>query len=193
MVDTRFSYSNYMIRRKVLKFFGGAFHIYNPANELAFFCEMKAFKLKEDIRLYTGEDKQTEVLRISARQIIDIAATYDIYDSTDAQKIGALRRKGLKSIIKDEWIIMDSQDREIGLIAEDSMAMALLRRFLTNLIPQKFDGTINGMTVFKFKQNFNPFVLKINMDFSMDMGKMLDRRMGIAAAILLSAIEGRQD
>lgn len=182
-----------MIRRKVLKFFGGAFHIYNPTNELAFFCEMKAFKLKEDIRLYTGEDKQTEVLRISARQIIDIAATYDIYDSTDGQKIGALRRKGLKSIIKDEWIIMDSQDREIGLIAEDSMAMALLRRFLTNLIPQKFDGSINGITVFKFRQNFNPFVLKINMDFSMDMGKMLDRRMGIAAAILLSAIEGRQN
>jgi len=98
----------------------------------------------------------------------------------------------MKSIIKDEWIIMDAQDREIGLIQEDSMVLALMRRFLTNLIPQKFLGVVNGKQVCLFKQNFNPFVVKINLDYSMDTNGLLDRRLGIAGAILLCAIEGKQ-
>ena len=96
-------------------------------------------------------------------------------------------------MLRDEWIIMDASDNDVGLIQEDSMGLALLRRFLTNLVPQTFHGEIGGMQVFKFKQHFNPFVQKITLDFTSDVGKKLDRRIGIAAAILLSAIEGRQD
>jgi hypothetical protein len=98
----------------------------------------------------------------------------------------------MKSIIKGEWIVMDAENREIGLIQEDSMALALIRRFLTNLIPQKYHGVVQGEQVCIFKQNFNPFVMKINLDFSMDAKGLLDRRLGIAGAILLCAIEGRQ-
>ena len=72
---------------------------------------MKAFKLKEDIRLYTSEDMQTEVLSIQARKIIDISSAYDVIDSLTGAKVGALKRKGLKSILKDEWIIMDAEDK----------------------------------------------------------------------------------
>jgi hypothetical protein len=153
---------------------------------------MKAFKLKEDIRLYTGEDMQTEALVIKARQVLDISATYDVVDPSTNQKVGALRRKGLKSILKDEWLFMDANDREIGFVKEDSMALALVRRFLINLIPQKYHGDIGGMPVCAIKQNFNPFVMKITVDFSSDINRLLDRRLGIAVAVLLCAIEGRQ-
>jgi uncharacterized protein YxjI len=192
MTTDRFEHQTYTIRKKVFKVFGGAFHIYDPMGQIAFYSKMAAFKLKEDIRLYTGEDMQTEVLVIQARQILDIAATYDVYDSATNMKIGALRRKGLKSILKDEWIVMGEDDREIGLIKEDSMALALVRRFLTNLIPQTFIIEMNGAPVCTLKQRFNPFILKLDIDFSPDVGGAFDKRMGIAAAILLSAIEGRQ-
>jgi hypothetical protein len=42
------------------------------------------------------------------------------------------------------------------------------------------------------KQKFNPFVMKINLDYSMDVNGLLDRRLGIAEAILLCAMEGKQ-
>lgn len=192
MTTDRFVHQTYLVRKKVFKIFGGAFHIYDPMGQVAFYSKMAAFKLKEDIRLYTGEDMRTEVLAIRARQILDIAATYDVYDSATNEKVGALKRKGLKSILKDEWIVMDPDDREIGLIKEDSMLLALVRRFLTNLIPQTFIVEMNGAAVCVMKQRFNPFILKLEVDFSPDTGGVFDKRLGIAAAILLSAIEGRQ-
>ncbi len=187
-----FTSSQYLVRRKVLKILGAAFHIYEPDGRLAFYSQLKAFKLKEDIRLYTDESMSTEALVIKARQILDFSAAYDVIDPATNEKVGALKRKGLKSILKDEWLIMDSADHEIGSIKEDSMVLALLRRFVINLIPQSFEGTIGGVKVCSFKQNFNPFVTKINIDFTPDTGNRLDRRLGMAAAVLLCAIEGRQ-
>jgi uncharacterized protein YxjI len=191
-ISPAFQHTQYLIRRKIFKIFGAAFHIYDAQGNLAFYSKQKAFKLKEDIRIYTSEDMQTEVLTILARQIIDFSAAYDVFDPRDKSKVGTLKRKGMKSIIKDEWIIMDAADKEIGLIQEDSMLLALIRRFLTNLIPQKFNGVVRGNQVCLFKQTFNPFVRKIQLDYSMDKNGLLDRRLGIAGAVLLCAIEGRQ-
>lgn len=192
-IPRMFQHTHYVVRRKIFKLFGAAFHIYDPNGNVAFYSRQKAFKLKEDIRIFTGEDMQTEVLKILARNIIDFSAAYDVFDPVSNAKVGALKRKGMKSIVRDEWIVMDAQDREIGLIQEDSMALALIRRLLTNLIPQKYHGVVNGRQVCIFKQNFNPFVVKITLDYSMDVNGLLDRRLGIAGAVLLCAIEGRQD
>jgi uncharacterized protein YxjI len=188
-----FYHESYLLRRQVFKLFGAAFHFYDPSGGIAFYSKQKAFKLKEDIRLYTGEDMQTEVLSIQARQVIDFSAAYDVIDSASGMKVGALRRKGMRSILQDEWIILDAQDMALGFIKEDSMTLALIRRFLTNLVPQKYHGEMQGQPVCFFKQNFNPFVLKLQLDFSMDTNRLLDRRLGIAAAVLLCAIEGRQN
>lgn len=187
-----FSHESYLVRKKIFKAFGAAFHIFDPSGKIAFYSKMKAFKLKEDIRLYTGEDMETEALKIQARQVIDFSAAYDVIDPANDTKIGALKRKGMKSILKDEWIIMDAEDREMGLIKEDSALLALIRRFLTDLIPQKYHGEIQGKQACVFQQNFNPFVTKISLDFSMDKDGLLDRRIGIAGAVLLCAIEGKQ-
>jgi len=191
-MNNAFNHESYLVRKKILTLAGAKFHIYDPTGNLVFFSKMKAFKLKEDIRLFTDENMQTELLSIQARNILDIAATYDVMDPESGEKVGALRRKGLKSMLKDEWIFMDANDNEIGLIKEDSIFLALVRRFLTNLIPQTYLGDISGQQVCKFKQNFNPFVTKIAIDFSSDKNTLLDRRLGIAAAVLLCAIEGKQ-
>lgn len=187
----------YLIRRKFFKFFGDAFHIYDDSGELAFYSKLKAFKLKEDIRLYTDQSMQKEILRIHATKALDFASSYEVFDSCTDEKIGALKRKGFKSILKDEWLILDSANQQIGAIKEDSLALALVRRFipidfLSFLLPQKFTGEIAENTVASFKQKFNPIVLKLDIDFSDDLHGALDKRLGLAAAILLSAIEGRQ-
>jgi uncharacterized protein YxjI len=187
-----FFLKSYLVRKKIFTFLGGAFHIYDPNGQVVFYSKQKAFKLREDIRIYTGEDMQKEVLLIKARNIIDFSAVYDVFDSSTNERVGALKREGLSSIVQDKWNILNAYDQVIGIIQEESLVLGLVRRFVTNLIPQTFIGTINNVPVCEFRQNFNPFVVKINLDFSQDTNNWLDRRLGIAAAILLCAIEGKQ-
>ncbi|MEK3867070.1 hypothetical protein MHH60_26720 [Paenibacillus sp. FSL H7-0716] len=191
-MNAAYNHTEYIIRKKVFSIMGAKLHIFDSSEQLVLYSQMKAFKLKEDIALYTDESMQKELLRIKARNVVDFSATYDVHDTESGEHIGAFRRKGLKSILKDEWIILDRHDQEIGKIKEDSTAMALLRRFIA-IIPQKYNIEMDDATIPAFKQNFNPFVTKIMADFSEDRKGKLDRRLGLAAGILLCAVEGKQD
>jgi uncharacterized protein YxjI len=191
-MSERLSSPTYLVRRKVFTLAGGAFHFYDGEGRLVLYSKLKAFRLKEDIRLFTGEDMREELLAIHARKVLDISATYDVTDSRTGEKVGAIQRKGMRSLLRDEWVLRNAADEEIGLVREDSMGLALLRRFLTNLVPQRFDIQVMGQKVATVRQNFNPFVLKLTVDFSLDPTGLLDRRLGLAAVLLLCAVEGRQ-
>ncbi|THF76424.1 LURP-one-related/scramblase family protein [Cohnella fermenti] len=191
-MNPKFTHTQYLIRKQILSLVGAKIDIFDTSGQPVLFSQMKAFKLKEDIRLFSNDTMQDELISIQARSIIDFSATYDVVDSVSGEKLGSLRRKGMKSMLKDEWVIIDSNETEVGLIKEDSPFMALLRRFLTNLIPQKFHVEMGGERVALFKQDFNPFVGKLKLDFSLDKGNRLDRRLGLAAAVLLVVIEGQQ-
>lgn len=190
-MNPAFQFNQYVLKRQVFAL-AGKFRFYDPSGKLVLFSEQKMFKLREDIRVFSDETKTQEVLMIKARQIIDFSTAFDVVDSGTGQKIGALRRKGLASLLRDEWEILDTSDNVIGSLFEDSMGLALIRRFLSNLVPQNYDMTMGTERVADLKQNFNPFTYQLNLDFSMDINKRLDRRLGIAAGILLAAIEGRQ-
>jgi hypothetical protein len=188
-----YQHYKYYAKKKFLKLFGGEIRIYDEERtQLLFFVQQKAFKLKEDITVYTDESKTSELLKIQARKIIDFSAAYDVIDARRDMKVGALRRRGFHSLVRDKWEILDVNDNPIGEIIEDSALKAFIRRFLTNLIPQVFNIQIEQSTVGVLKQTFNPFVPQYGADFSMDEGRRLNRQMGIAAVVLLQVIEGRQ-
>jgi len=188
-----FEYRTYLLKRQVFAL-TGKFRFYDPSDRLVLFSEQKMFRLREDIRVYTDEGKQQEVLMIKARHIIDFAAAYDVVDSASGEKVGVLRRKGWSSILRDEWEVLNAQDQPIGSLFEDSMGLALLRRLLLgSLLPQNYDLTLGQTRVADLKQRFNLFRYELDLDMSMDAARQLDPRLGIAAAILLAAIEGRQN
>lgn len=193
--DVRFTYPTYMIRRKFFKIFGASFQVFGPDNRLVFFSKQKAFKLREDIRIYGDEDQREELLTIRARSWLDFAAAYDVVDAQSGEKVGGLKRRGFKSMFKDEWILMDVDDRDLGLVQEENAMLAAIRRFVPygEFIPQKFLGTIGDRPAFEFRQHFNPFIQKITMNFTLGADGQFDRRLGIAAGVLICAIEQRQD
>lgn len=187
-----FQFPTYLLKRQAIAL-TGKFRFYDPAGRLVMFSEQKMFRLREDIRVYSDESKTQEVLSIQARQIMDFSAAYDVVDTVMNQKAGALRRKGLRSILRDEWEVLDADDNVIGQLFEDSVGLALLRRLLLGTwLPQNYDITVGATRVADLKQNFNLFRYELNLDFSMDINHLLDRRVGIAAGILLAAVEGKQ-
>jgi len=184
-------HDQYLFRKKVFKLFGGAFHVYDKDGQVVLYSEQKAFKLKEDFRIYSDEYMSEELFTIKTPQILDISATYYVQDGPTGQPVGAIRRKGFKSIIRDEWIFLSNADEEIGTLTETSLASALLSRFI-NLIPQTYViRSSTGRDVAVMRQHFNPFVLKYTMDIT-DPEPPIDRRLLLSAGVLLAAMEGRQ-
>jgi uncharacterized protein YxjI len=188
-----FHYDHYLLRRQVLAL-TGKFRIYSPSGQLLLYSEQKMFRLREDIRVYSDENLSQELLCIKARQIIDFSAAYDVIDSLSGARVGVIRRKGLRSMVRDEWHLLDADEHPLAVMQEDDLKLALLRRFLLGVfLPQNYDILSNGQRLVDVRQRFNLFRYELDIDFSPDPDRRIDRRLGIAAGILLAAIEGRQD
>jgi uncharacterized protein YxjI len=191
-MNPAFENDRYLLKRQVFAL-TGKLRFYNPQEQLVLYVEQKMFRLREDIRIYNDESKSQEVLLIKARNIIDFNAAYDVVDPAYNQKVGTFRRKGWRSMMRDEWEVMDVNDQVVGMLFEDSVGQAMLRRLLLGtLLPQNYDMTLGETRVADLHQRFNLFAYLMDLDFSMDPTRRLDRRLGIAAATLLAIIEGKQ-
>lgn len=180
----------YHLHRKFLVLIGKEFSIKNDVGQTVAYARQKAFKLREEIIVYENESMSDALFSIKARNIIDFNGTYDIIEHGSGQIIASLQRQGFASMLRDEWKVFNSSGAEIGIIQEESMGLALIRRFLLNLIPQKFDFRIGTEDVGGFQQEFNLFFYNLAIEVKED---VIDRRVAFAAAILLGAIEGKQE
>ena len=191
MGDVLFDKDSYTIRKKLFNFLGQKFYVYDDAWDLVGYVKQKAFKLKEDIRVFKDTTCQDEILTIKARNIIDFSAAYDVTDATTGESVGALRRKGMMStFVMDTWEILDKDENVIGQLSEDSPILAVIRRYMFKLIPQGFTFNLGRDPGATFQQNWNFFVPKLKVNFHAP-AEQIDRRLGLGAAVLMCAIEGR--
>jgi len=204
MSDASYTDDVYTVRKKFFSFIGQSFHVYDAHENLIFFCRQKGFKLKEDIRLYSDESKSQELLTLSARQVIDWGATYDIVDPNANETVGSLRRKAMKSMIRDEWLLFDPNGVEIGRTVDPTFLVVdapevdgtVVLTAEGDACPEIDLGSATGSTVATGsilpQDDDTTNADKLTVDYQLDPERTLDRRLGIAAAILMSAIEGRQ-
>lgn len=202
-------YTQFELRRKFWKFFGAAINITDPVSgQRIGFIKMKAWKLREDVRLYTDETLTTELMAIHARQIIDFGATYDVTDSQTGEALFSLKRKGLRStFVRDKWEILDTSGAVIGQILETSGWLALLRRWLSMIndllglifafVPETYDISLSKageqpQLAARIVHRKNPFIVKMNVDLSVAAAPA-DPRLSLASAALLSIIDASKN
>ncbi len=189
----------YTVRQKILKIFGAAFHVFDAHGNVVAFCKQKAFRFREDIRLYTDETRSQKLLTMRARSIIDFGATYDVA-LPDGSIIASFRRKGMRSVLRDTWhvfgpVLDDHPPPHIATLSEDSTGAALARRLIplvATFSPQKFHLiTDDNRTIATFRTHFHPFVYRLGVAIHQDHPD-LDELAILAGACLIAAIEGRQ-
>lgn len=188
-----FSRKTYTLQRKILSI-ANQYRIFNPEGNLVMYSKQKMFKLREDIRVYQDEEMSRELLVIKAQQVIDFAASYQVIDASSGASVGFLRRKGFSSLVRDHWQLLTPSREILGKIEEDQLGKALLRRLLLgSLLPQSYSVDIGGKPAAEFRQNFHLLRYELVIDFSLNDQQVLDPRLGLAAAVLLAAIDGKQD
>ena len=190
-----YQHDEFIARKQLMKLLGAAFRLQTTDGRLLAYSKQKAFKLKEDIRVYADEEQTNELLFIGADRVVDFSASYRVVDSQTGEHIGSLRRKGWSSVLRDSWEILDADGAVRGHVLEDSSWKALVRRMVdwaALFMPQKYLLQVDGRTVATMKQNFLGIPPKFTVDLSGDTEGLLPRPLAIATVILLLAIEGRQ-
>jgi len=86
----RFAHDRYYRRRKVLKLFGGAFHLRDADDNLILYSSQKRFRIRENISLYDSEAMETELINITTQSIFDIAGSYAVKDVTTGAVVGQI-------------------------------------------------------------------------------------------------------
>ena len=151
------------------------------------FAQQKRMAFKEQVTLYTDETKQTPVLGFKARQRMDLAATYDITDSTGAP-IGLFRKNFKESLLRSTWHLEQPGHGEM-IGRETNLAVAILRRFVDSLswLPYHFEFLLGDRPAFSVVKKWglrDKYVVTIH-------DPQLDRRLVTAMAVALDALQAR--
>jgi uncharacterized protein YxjI len=104
------------------------------------YVKQKLFKLKEAVNVFTDSSQQTTLCQIKADRIIDFSANYRFFDSS-GESFGSIRRKGMRSLWKAHYEILDESGKVEATISEEN-PMAKVMDGLLGEIP--FLGLLTG-------------------------------------------------
>lgn len=188
--------NTYLIRKKLLKILGEEFHIYTDDNQdvLIGYSKQKALKIKEDIRVFSDESESNQILNIKQRNYIDLYGKFDFTDPNTGESLGGIRRNLGKSFFQDSYSIFGPDDQVYGEIKEDSLMNAMIRKyvpFASLAFPQVFSMDVQGQSSIIFTQKINPIIQKLTIQIPAE--NQLDRRVILGAAMIIIAIEGKQN
>jgi hypothetical protein len=185
----RFAYQQYVIKRPFLSILGRKYHVYAPDGSLVVFLKHPLLKMRGEFTIYTDETETVPILVVRARQIVALNIAHDVLDPNTGEKIGSIRSRGLKSIIRDVWDILDINDQPIGLVEETGFAM--LRRFI-KFLPGSHKIELHGQLVATLKQKFRFFIKEEVLDLTPG-GDHLDHRFAVACALLVLMKEAARE
>jgi uncharacterized protein YxjI len=160
------------------------------------FVRQKKLAIKEDIRFFADESEGEELFRIKARQIFEIRGRYDVTTPT-GERIGMLEKVFGASLLRSTWRIYDATEQQTALAQEKSMPVAILRRLIDfvpygEYIPIVFQFTIqmDGREIGGLRRPIglrDRYILKLGGDPD----RRIDRRVAVALAIALDALQSR--
>ena len=98
---------------------GTRIKIKDAAGRQVAYVRKKKFKLRENVGVYADEDQSRLLFRMKADRMIDFSARYAI-SGPDGHPLGAVGRRGMKSLWSSAYLLEDAYGTEAGSIREDN-------------------------------------------------------------------------
>lgn len=187
-----FSQPTYILKRQGLAL-AGKYQLFGEQDDTPLlYIEEKSKWLagQKTIHAYADADKAREIIRLQTSESED--AEMDIIDAQSETLIGriGLSVDDLAEIIKDAWEIIGADGKRIAKIFEKNIGQSVLREMMGNDLPQKIDITVGKTLAGELRQKVKMFSYELGIDFSMDSARLLDRRLGLAAALYVAYHQG---
>jgi uncharacterized protein YxjI len=179
--------SHYVIKRRFWSFFERVFRVFTGDGQLIMYIQHPLLKLREEFMVYADEAKTRPLLRVKSKQVIAINFSYEVLDAETGQVLGAVQKRGLRSIIRDKFHIFDASGTEVGYAEEQGAS--ILRRFFPWLT-SKHAIFVGGSQVAFIRQRFRFFTKEFEVDTQ---PSSLDPRFVLAIALLALIAEARRE
>lgn len=179
--------SHYVIKRKFWSVLERVFRVFTADGQLIMYIQHPLLRLREEFMVYADEAKTRPLLRVKSRQIIAINFAYEVDDAVTGERLGAVQKKGLRSIVRDKFIVFGPDEREVGYAEEQGAS--ILRRFLP-FLTSKHAIFVEGQQVAFIRQRFRWFTKEFEVDLQ---PSQLDPRFVLAVALLALMAEARRE
>jgi hypothetical protein len=150
-------------------FFGARLPIRDLDSGRALVGQVVPLRLRSLIQVFTHGQPQREIFRIAARRVLSIGGPYDVFDSARNELLAVIRKR-----LAGDWEIHDAQDQLIGVVVLGEWGMGHATHRV--LIGPNEVGTLH------WTNTIRPM---LEIDYSMDVDQLLDRRVGLALGVLL--------
>ena len=181
------SQSSYRIKRPFWSFLERTFRVFTMDGQLIMKIRHPLMRLREAFNVYADEGETQPILQIRARQMIAINFTFDVVDTTTGAALGTVQKRGMRSIVRDKFLILDPSGVEIGMMEEQGASV--LRRFIP-ILTSKHSVFINGQEVGRMRQIFRFFTKEFEIHIAPGQA---DPRFILACALLALMAEARRE
>lgn len=181
------SQSRYRIKRNFWSVFERTFRVFTLDGQLIMLVKHPVFRFREEFTVYADEAQQRPLLFIKSRQIIAINFAFEVTDVDSGQVLGSVQKRGLRSIVRDKFIVRDPDGQEIGHVEEQGAS--ILRRFFP-ILTSRHEVVLNGRQAAAVRQVFRFFTKEFEVELAPGVG---DPRFVMACALLALIAESRRE
>jgi hypothetical protein len=152
---------------------GTRVRVTDAAGRQVAYLRKKKFKLREDVRVYEDEGQSRLRFRLKADRVVDFGASYAV-SGPDGEPLGAVRRRGMRSMWKSTYEVSGPSGKTIGMIHEENPFVKVLDS-LAEAIPfadalgglffnPAYVVDLGGETVLRMKKERSVFESRFRLD-----------------------------
>lgn len=158
---------------------GDEYEIYEDG-ELVLYSKIDDSEIRNDL-LFVDKEENTKLVATTHPKL-DVPVSYSIIDKETGEPIGGLRKEG--GMIRRQWKLIDENNTIVATLKEDYLSLSLARRFLTSLIPFKYDAiSKEGDKIADIDGE-----LKLRDVYNIDVCGDIDPRLIVPAAVIIDSI-----
>lgn len=160
-------------------------YFYDEQGRTLAFVRNTKCEWSKNFRVFTDPTLSFELLAINPVRDREPGRHFDIIDSVNSGIVGRIRHVSAPGLQRQQWELLGPEREDICVIREDSALLGLMRRYLTESVPQSY--TFNAAqgafgSAIRATGLFSP---EMEIDLGEDSAKLIDRRLIVAALVLI--------
>lgn len=144
------------------------------------------------IDFYRDESKAEKLLQVQQEQKATLFTQYFTIVDGAGRKLGRLSKNPLTDLLRKKWQVRDAAGNHICTAMEDSLLLAIFRKWIAQLFPMNFI-LVRPDTEAQLGSFNRKFTLldRYVLDMTPDHDRYLDRRIAVAIGVMLDTGERR--